>query len=57
MRRKNKYLTIEEKKALILEGKSVPICVGDGNDKNRDCFICKIRSIWNGSLKDKNMKL
>lgn len=57
MRRRNKYLTIEEKKQLILEGKSVPICVGDGNDKNRDCFICKIRSIWNGSLKDKNMKL
>ena len=57
MKKNNTYLTIEEKKELILAGKPAPVCVGDFDDKNRDGFVCKIRSIWNGDLKNKNMKL
>ena len=56
MKRKNTYLTIEEKKELILQGKSVPVCVGEcKGDRNR--FIAKIRSIHDGSLVGKTMKL
>ena len=54
---KNKYLTAEEKKQLALDGKEVPICVSYGSNKNRNSFICKIRSIWDGSLKNKRIKL
>lgn len=54
---KKKYLTAKEKRQLALEGKDVPICVSYGSDKNRNGFVCKIRSIWDGSLKKKKIKL
>lgn len=54
---KNKFLTIDEKKQLLAEGKDVPICISYNADKNRNGFICKIRSIWDGSLKNKRIKL
>ena len=54
---KKKYLTAKEKRQLALEGKDVPICVSYGSDKNRNGFVCKIRSIWDGSLKNKKIKL
>lgn len=54
---KKKYLTAKEKIQLAKEGKEVPICVSFGSSKNRNSFICKIRSIWDGSLKDKKIKL
>lgn len=54
---KKKYLTAKEKIQLAKEGKEVPICVSFGSGKNRNSFICKIRSIWDGSLKDKKIKL
>jgi hypothetical protein len=54
---KKKYLTAKEKIQLALEGKDVPICVSCDLDKNRNGFICKIRSVWDGSLKNKKIKL
>lgn len=53
---KKKYLTIKEKIELAKGGKDVPICVASSFGK-RDKYICKIRSIWNGSLKGKGIKL
>ena len=56
MKKKKKYLTIEEKKALFLSGKDVPVCVGDSSCKNS--FIAKLReTIFDGSLKRKNLNL
>ena len=54
---KKKYLTAKEKIVLAQEGKDVPICVSMGSEKNRNSFICKVRSIWDGSLKNKRIKL
>jgi len=54
---KKKYLTAKEKIALAQEGKDVPVCVSIDDDRNRNSFICKIRSIWDGSLKNKKIKL
>lgn len=55
---KKKYLTVKEKIQLALEGKDVPICVASSfSGKNRNGYICKIRSIWDGSLKNKGIKL
>ena len=54
---KKKYLTIEEKKKLALSGQDVPLCISLDTDKNRNGFICKIRSIWDGSLRKKKIKL
>lgn len=51
-----KYLTAEEKKKLALSGKPVPICTSS-NTSERNGFIAKIRSIWDGSLKNKRMEL
>ncbi len=54
--KRNTFLTMEEKKELILQGKSVPVCVGEcRGDRNR--FIAKIRSIYDGSLTNKSLKL
>jgi len=53
----NKYLTIEEKKSLAVQGKDVPLCVSTTSYKKRNSFICKIRSIWDGSLKNKKIKI
>lgn len=52
-----KYLTAEEKKKLVMEGKDVPLCVSTTSYKKRNSFICKIRSIWDGSLKNKKMNI
>lgn len=52
---RNKYLTLEEKRELALRGKSVPVCIGDSG--NRNCFIAKIRSIYDGFLKNKKFRL
>lgn len=54
---KKKYLTAKEKIQLAKEGKDVPICISFDTDKNRNGFICKIRSIWDGSLRKKKIKL
>ena len=52
---KNKYLTMEEKKELALRGERVPVCIGNSNQRNG--FIAKIRSIYDGSLKNKKLRL
>ena len=52
-----KYLTMEEKKQLVMQGKEVPLCVSTTSYKNKNSFICKIRSIWDGSRKNKKMKI
>ena len=53
----NKYLTIEEKRDLATQGKEVPLCVSTTSYKKKNSFICKIRSIWDGSLRNKKMKI
>ena len=53
----NKYLTMKEKKELAMQGKEVPLCVNTTSYKKRNSFICKIRSIWDGSLKNKKMEI
>ena len=53
---KRKYLTMEEKKQLALEGKDVPVVISSSSTK-RNSFICKIRSIWDGDRKNKRMKI
>lgn len=51
-----KYLTIKEKKALVLAGKDVPLCVGESRKKNS--YIAKLRgTIFDGSLKNKNINI
>lgn len=56
MSKTNTYLTIEQKKALALSGKDVPLCVGKNASKNS--FIAKIRgSIFDGSLKNKKFSI
>lgn len=57
VKRKQRYLTIEEKRELALQGKSVPICINESQDNNRDIFIVKMRSIYNGALKNKTLKI
>ncbi len=52
----NKFLTMQEKKELALAGKDVPLCVKTYGVKNNN-FISKIRSIWDGSIKNKKMKI
>ena len=52
-----KYLTCEEKKALALAGKDVPLCVKNHRSLNRNGYIAKIRSVWDGSLKKARIKL
>lgn len=56
MRKRNTYLTMEEKKALALAGKEVPICVKGSSRKNS--FIVKLRNcIFDGSLKNKKFNI
>jgi len=56
MRKKNTYLTMEEKKDLALNGKAVPICINRTSQKNS--FIAKIRgSIFDGSLNNKKFSI
>lgn len=56
MSKEIKYLTIKEKKALILAGKDVPLCVGESRNKNS--YIAKLRgTIFDGSLKNKNISI
>ena len=52
---KRKYLTLDEKKELALAGKAVPICVNSKSLKSG--FIAKIRDIFDGSLKNKTMRI
>lgn len=52
-----KYLTMGEKRELAMQGKDVPLCVSTTSYKKKNSFICKIRSIWDGSLKNKSMNL
>ena len=49
-----KYLTLEEKRALALAGKRVPICIGKSS---KNGFIAKLRCIFDDSLKNKTMQL
>ncbi|MCC8014888.1 MAG: hypothetical protein LIO87_06795 [Eubacterium sp.] len=56
MSKTNKYLTIEQKRALALSGKDVPLCVGKTVSKNS--FIDKIRGfIFDGSLKNRKFNI
>lgn len=56
MKKKIKFLTVEEKRALALQGKEVPICIGDSTSKNS--YIAKIRgTIFDGSLKYKKFHM
>lgn len=56
MKKKNVYLTMEEKRALALQGKKVPICIG--NSRRKNSFIAKLRgTIFDGSLKNKKLNL
>jgi hypothetical protein len=51
-----KYLSIKEKRALVLTGKDVPLCVGESRKKNS--HIVKFReTIADGSLKNKIIKI
>ena len=52
-----KYLTMEEKRKLAMQGKEVPLCVSTISYKKKNSFICKIRSIWDSCLKNKNMNI
>ena len=52
---KQKYLTLDEKKELALSGKVVPICINVKSSKNG--FIVKLRNIFDGSLKNKIMRI
>lgn len=52
-----KYLTMEEKRELAMQGKDVPLCVSTTSYKKRNSFICKVRSIWDGTRKNKKMRL
>jgi hypothetical protein len=51
---KQKYLTLEEKRELAIAGKCVPICIGKSS---KNGFIAKLRCIFDGSLKNKTMRL
>lgn len=56
MNKKDIYLTMEEKRALAINGKDVPICVGRTSNKNT--FIAKLRgTIFDDSLKNKKIGL
>lgn len=35
MKRRQKYLTVEEKRQLALEGKRIPVCTDERTDKKR----------------------
>lgn len=52
---KRKFLTIEEKRELIRQGKKAPICMSDSFSKAS--FIAKLRNIHDGSLTNKRIKL
>lgn len=52
---KRKYLTLDEKKELALAGKTVPIHINAKSFKNG--FVVKIRNIFDGSLKNKTMRI
>ena len=52
--KKNKYLTLEEKKQLALAGKQIPIFVGKSS---KNGFIAKLRCIFDDSLKNKTMRI
>lgn len=55
MKRRKKYLSIEEKRELIYSGKYAPICMSDSPIK--ESFIAKLRgSIFDDSLKNKRIK-
>ena len=56
MSKRTQYLTIKEKKALVLAGKNVPLCIGESSNKNS--YIAKLRgTIFDGSLRKKNISL
>lgn len=52
---KRKYLTLDEKKELALAGKTVPIHINVKSSKSG--FIVKLRNIFDGSLKNKTMRI
>ena len=52
---KRKYLTLDEKKELALAGKTVPIYINVNSSKNG--FMVKLRNIFDGSLKNKTMRI
>ena len=56
MKRREKYLTIEEKRAYAYAGKRTPVCISDSPIK--EYFIAKLRgSIFDGQLVGKRIKL
>lgn len=57
MAKKIQYYTIEEKREMAKQGINVPIQINHTSDKNRNGFISKIRSIHDGSRKNKRIKL
>lgn len=55
MTKKKKYLTIQEELELAKQGINHSPYIGHSKDRNS--FIVKIRSIWNGNLRNKRIKL
>lgn len=56
MYKTNKYLTMQQKKALAVSGKDVPLCVNGTNLKTQ--FIAKMRSfIFDDVLKSKKFSI
>lgn len=57
MKEKNIFLTMDEKYEMILQGKPIPICVGNSDPHKKNSFISKLRgTIFDGSLKKLNLK-
>jgi len=56
MKEKNIFLTMDEKYEMILQGKPIPICVGNSDPHKKNSFISKLRgTIFDGSLKKLNL--
>lgn len=56
MNKRMKYLTIKDKKELVIAGKDVPLCVGEPHKRN-SCASILQNSIFNSQLKNKNIKI